>query len=115
MLGLPITASADEVRHLIKGTLQGKYDVMNVQVAMEESSLFIVKIPLTDKDDVFLETKPLSLLKPRGVDRTYPDMKDQLAEALAMNAALAMELVEVHKSLSEGKEQKLNFKKSCMC
>ena len=114
MLGLPTISSVDEVRQLFKGTLQGERDVMNVQVAMEESSLFIIKIPLTDKDGVFLETKPLSLVKPQRIDRTCPDMKDQLAEALAKNAALAMELVELHKSLSEVKEQKLNFRKSCM-
>ena len=88
MLELPTISSVNEVRQLFKGTLQGERDVMNVQVVMEESSLFIIKIPLTDKDGVFLETKPLSLLKPQRVDRTCPDMKDQL------------------------EEQKLNFRKS---
>ena len=63
-LRLPTTGSTDEVRQLIKGTLQmqGKRDVINVQVEMEKSSLFLVKTALTDEDSVFLETKSLSLL-----------------------------------------------------
>ena len=87
-LGLPAVGSTDEIRQVIEGKLQSSgYEVANVQVILEESSLIHTKISLEGEDGQILETNPLT--------RASKDLNielEELGEALEQEQAFNIEL-----------------------
>ena len=83
-LELPAVGSTDEIRQVIEGKLQSSgYEVANVQVIVEESSLIHTKISLEGEDGRILETNSLT--------RASKDLNielEELGEALEQEQAL---------------------------
>jgi hypothetical protein len=89
-LGLPTSGSADQIRQLIEGKLEGEddRDVANVQVIIQESPQVQIKLSLVDGDGVFLETSPTI----KTVEKTESALTRELSEATRQNEALREEL-----------------------
>ena len=93
-LELPAVGSADEIRQVIEGKLQSSgYEVANVQVILEESSLIQTKIFLEGEGGRILETNPLTRAS-KDLNTELEELGEALEQEQALNTELTVKLSE---------------------
>ena len=103
-LELPTTGSADQICQLIEGKLQESREVSNVQVVVQESTFWELKLSLIDEEGVFLETDPLA----RSVEDATSEqeaLSEALTEATQRNTTQSEELNNTAQLLEEEKRR----------